>query len=300
MNELADLFPGFESHWIDTAAGRLFARSGGEGPPLLLIHGFPQTHVEYHRIAPALAKQFKLIMPDLPGYGWSDVPKEDADHAPYTKRAMANALIEVMQKLGHLQFGVIGHDRGGRVGYRMALDHPGRVTKLSVLDIIPTLDMWRGMDAKRAMVVYHWPFLAQRAPLPEMLIEKAPLEYIDWTLGSWAPDGLKKFDPRALAHYRAFFQDPARIHACCEDYRAGQSTDVQFDEEDFNAGRKITSPTLALWGTRGIPNSGGDPLTIWQQWATKLEGRAIDCGHFLPEEAPEETAAALIEFFGRS
>ena len=222
MTELADLFPGFESHWIDTAAGRLFARSGGEGPPLLLIHGFPQTHVEYHRIAPALAKHFKLVLPDLPGYGWSDVPKEDADHAPYTKRAMANALIEVMQKLGHLQFGVIGHDRGGRVGYRMALDHPGRVTKLSVLDIIPTLDMWKGMNAARAMVVYHWPFLAQRAPLPEMLIGKAPLEYIDWTLGSWAPDGLKKFDPRALAHYRAFFQDPARIHACCEDYRAGQ------------------------------------------------------------------------------
>jgi haloacetate dehalogenase len=173
---------------------------------------------------------------------------------------MANALIEVMQSLGHLQFGVIGHDRGGRVGYRMALDHPGRVTKLSVLDIIPTLDMWKGMDAKRAMVVYHWPFLAQRAPLPEMLISKAPLEYIDWTLGSWAPDGLKKFDPRALAHYRAFFQDPARIHACCEDYRAGQSTDVKFDEEDFNAGKKITCPTLALWGSRGIPNSGGDPL----------------------------------------
>jgi haloacetate dehalogenase len=206
----------------------------------------------------------------------------------------------VMQSLGHVQFGVIGHDRGGRVGYRMALDHPGRVSKLSVLDIIPTLDMWRGMDAKRAMVVYHWPFLAQRAPLPEMLIGKAPLEYIDWTLGSWAPDGLKKFDPRALAHYRAFFSDPARIHACCEDYRAGQSTDVKFDEEDFKAGKKITCPTLALWGTRGIPSSGGDPLAIWQAWGTKIEGRAIDCGHFLPEEAPDETAAALLEFFGRT
>ena len=135
MKDLADLFPGFESHWIDTSAGKLFARSGGNGPPLLLIHGFPQTHVEYHRIAPALAAKFKLILPDLPGYGWSDAPKSDASHSPYTKRAMAAALIEVMQKLGHVQFGVIGHDRGGRVGYRMALDHPGRVSKLSVLDI---------------------------------------------------------------------------------------------------------------------------------------------------------------------
>jgi haloacetate dehalogenase len=149
VKDLADLFPGFESHWIETSAGKLFARSGGEGPPLLLIHGFPQTHVEYHRIAPALAKKFKLILPDLPGYGWSEIPKEDKDHAPYTKRAMADALIALMQQLGHIHFGVIGHDRGGRVGYRMALDHPGRVLKLAVLDIIPTLDMWMGMNARR-------------------------------------------------------------------------------------------------------------------------------------------------------
>jgi haloacetate dehalogenase len=300
MADLADLFPGFESHYIDTSAGKLFARAGGEGPPLLLVHGFPQTHVEYHRIAPALAKQFRLILPDLPGYGWSEAPEADKDHAPYTKRVMAEALIELMEKLGHVQFGVIGHDRGGRVGYRMALDHPGRVSRLCVIDIIPTLDMWKGMNALRAMIVYHWPFLAQRHPLPEMLISKAPIEYLEWTLGSWSPDGLAKFDPRALDHYRAFFADPKRIHACCEDYRAGQSTDVKFDEQDFKAGKKIACPTLALWGTRGIPSSGDDPLAIWRQWATKLEGRAIDCGHFLPEEKPRETEAALLEFFSRA
>jgi haloacetate dehalogenase len=300
MADLADLFPGFESHYIDTPAGKLFARSGGDGPPLLLIHGFPQTHVEYHRIAPALAKKFRLILPDLPGYGWSEIPEAGPDHAPYTKRAMGNALIELMEKLGHVHFGVIGHDRGGRVGYRMALDHPGRVSKLCVLDIIPTLDMWKGMNALRSMIVYHWPFLAQRHPLPEMLISKAPIEYLEWTLGSWSPDGLKKFDPQALDHYRAFFADPKRIHACCEDYRAGQSTDVKFDEEDFKAGKKISCPTLALWGKWGIPASGTDPIAIWQPWTTKLEGRAIECGHFLPEEKPRETEEALLEFFARA
>jgi haloacetate dehalogenase len=297
MSDLADLFPSFESHWIDTAAGKLFARAGGNGPPLLLVHGFPQTHVEYHRIAPALAQHFRLILPDLPGYGWSDIPAPDADHAPYTKRAMAAALVELMEKLGHVHFALCGHDRGGRVGYRMALDHPGRISKLAVLDIIPTLEMWRGMNAARAMQVYHWMFLAQRHPLPETLISKAPVAYIDWTLGSWTPNGLAKFDPRALEHYRAFFSDPSRIRACCEDYRAGQSTDVRFDEADFGAGKKITCPTLALWGSSGIPSKGDSPLDIWRRWAPKAEGFAIDCGHFLPEEAPEATAEALIAFF---
>lgn len=300
MAELADLFPGFQSHWIDTQAGKLFARSGGEGPPLLMVHGYPQTHVEYHRIAPALAKHFTLILPDLPGYGWSAIPEPDKDHAPYTKRAMAAAFVELMEKLGHVHFLLCGHDRGGRVGYRMALDHPGRVAKLAVLDIIPTLEMWKSMNAARAMQVYHWTFLAQRHPLPETLISKAPIEYLEWTLGSWSPDGLAKFDPRAMDHYRAFFSDPLRIRACCEDYRAGQSTDVKFDRADFDAGKKITCPTLALWGASGIPSKGESPLDIWRQWAPKAEGKAIECGHFLPEENPHDTEAALIEFFLRA
>ena len=172
MPDLADLFPGFASHWIDTSAGKIFARSGGSGPPLLLLHGYTETNVMWHRVAPALAARFALVIPDLPGYGWSAVPEADAKHAPYDKRSMAKAMVEVMEKLGHVRFRLAGHDRGGRVAYRLALDHPGRVERMATLDIVPTYDMWHGMDANMAMKVWHWPFLAQPYPLPEMLISK--------------------------------------------------------------------------------------------------------------------------------
>ncbi len=296
MSDLADLFPGFASHWIDTSVGKIFARSGGNGPPLLCLHGYPQTNVMWHQVAGELARHFTLIIPDLPGYGWSAVPKAKPDHAPYTKRAMAEVMIDVMQALGHIHFNLAGHDRGGRVAYRLALDHPGRINRLATLDIVPTLVMWEAMNARLAMRAWHWTFLAQPAPLPELLLGQAANEYFDLLTEKWLASNAKAFDARAIAHYRASFTDPLRIHANCEDYRAGQTTDVAFDQADRDAGRKITVPMLALWGANGLPRDL-DPLAVWRRWATNVRGTAIDCGHFLCEEAPAATAQALSEFF---
>ena len=234
---------------------------GGRGSPVLLLHGYPQTNVMWHRVAPALAEQHALVLADLPGYGQSDAPKSAPDHSPYTKRAMALAMVEMMEKLGHEKFAVVGHDRGGRVAYRLALDHPHRVTRLSTLDIVPTWEMWDSMNARRAMKVFHWTFLAQPYPLPEMLIGKAPIEYMEWKMLAWNGGETNSiFDPRAFDHYRAFFAQPERLHATCEDYRAGQSTDVAIDDADVKAGRKIECPLLALWGARGIPSAGEPPI----------------------------------------
>ena len=297
MPDLAELYPGYAARWIDTSVGRMFARVGGEGPPLLLLHGYPQTNVMYHRVAPALARQYTLVICDLPGYGWSVAPPADAEHAPYTKRAMAAVMVEVMEKLGHVRFRLAGHDRGGRVAYRLALDHPGRVERLATLDIVPTHSMWHAMDRVLAMKVWHWPFLAQAEPLPEMLIGKAPVEYLEWKMASWTKSkDLSAFDPRALAHYRAFFQDPSRIHATCEDYRAGATTDLAHDAADRAAGKRIACPMLALWGAVGIP-SENDPLAVWREWAATVSGQQIDSGHFLCEENPDATVDALARFF---
>jgi len=298
MPDLADLFPGFASHWIDTSIGKIFARGGGSGPPLLLLHGYTETNVMWHRVAPALAARFSLVIPDLPGYGWSAVPEADENHAPYDKRAMAKAMVEVMESLGHVRFRLAGHDRGGRVAYRLALDHPGRVERVATLDIVPTYDMWHGMDANMAMKVWHWPFLAQPYPLPEMLISKAPVKYLEWKLASWAKTkNLSAFDPRALEHYRASFSDPLRIHAQCEDYRAGYGADRADDETDRKAGKTIACPLLALWGSAGIANETDRPLAIWKEWAPQAIGKPIDSGHFLTEENPHATATALLDFF---
>ncbi|MFA6264789.1 MAG: alpha/beta hydrolase [Pseudolabrys sp.] len=298
MPELAELFPGFAIHRAETSAGRIFARAGGGGAPLLLLHGYPQTHAMWHRIAPALAERFTLVMPDLPGYGASSVPQASADHAPYDKRSMAKALVEMMSALGHDRFHLCGHDRGGRVAYRLALDHAARVTRLATLDIVPTAEMWHAMDMKMAMKVYHWLFLAQPAPLPEMMIAKDPAYYLEWTLASWTKaKDLSAFDARALAHYRTAFAEP-HIHALCEDYRAGATTDLVNDDADRVAGRTIGCPMLALWGAAGIPSETSGPLDIWRRWAPRVQGHAIDSGHFMPEENPGETASALLEFFG--
>ena len=300
MSTLPELFPGFESRTIGTKAAKLFARIGGNGPPLLLLHGHPQTGAMYHRIAPGLARHYTLVIADLIGYGASGTPEAAPDHSPYTKRAMAAAMVELMEKLGHKRFALVGHDRGGRVGYRLALDHPARVTRLAVLDIIPTWEMWAGMNAARAQQVYHWTFLAQPAPFPETLIGNSAGFFFDWifTGRRWGTDRAA-FDPRALQHYRGNFADPARIHAFCEDYRAGQSSDVAIDDADVKAGKKIACPLLALWGTRGIPSRGDGPLDAWRRWATQVEGRAVECGHFLPEENPEATLAALLPFLAQ-
>lgn len=298
MSDLVDLYPGFASHWIDTSIGRIFARTGGRGSPLMLLHGYAQTNVMYHKVAPALAERLTLVLPDLPGYGWSVVPRAEPDHAPYTKRAMAVAMIEVMEALGFVRFRLCGHDRGGRVGYRLALDHPGRLERLAALDIVPTYAMWYGMNRNLAMKVWHWTFLAQPYPVPEALIEKDPVGYIDRKMASWTKaKDLSAFDPLALAHYHAFFSDPLRIHATCEDYRAGQSTDLAHDEADRAAGKKIACPLFALWGEAGIPSKTQSPLAIWREWAIDVEGEAVDSGHFLCEENPQATAAALLAFF---
>ncbi len=295
-SDLADLFPGFAAHWIDTKGGKIFARSGGSGPPLLLLHGYPQTHVQWHKIAAELAEKFRVVVMDLRGYGWSSVPVSEKGSA-YTKRLMAEDVIEVMQSLGHLRFHIAGHDRGGRVAYRLALDHPERVERLAVLDIVPTAMQWRYMDAEAALRVYHWMFLAQPSPFPETLIGHAPIYYLEHTLRSWsAPKTLEFIDPAALAHYQASFNEPTRIHASCEDYRAGATLDRSYDEADLAAGKKIDRPLLVLWGNRGLP--GGAPLDIWREFAKDVSGEKIDSGHFLPEENPQATLAALVGFFG--
>jgi haloacetate dehalogenase len=298
MSDLADLFPGYESKWINTLAGKIFARAGGSGPPLLLLHGYAQTNVMWHKMAPLLDKSFHLVIPDLPGYGWSAVPRAAPDHTPYTKRAMAAAMVEVMEALGFARFSLAGHDRGGRVGYRLALDHPGRLARLAVLDIVPTWNMWHDLDARLAYRIWHWTFLALPAPFPETMIGADPVHFWDWKTAQGAKSkDLSAFDPRALAHYRAFFKDPTRIHATCEDYRAGRTTDLADDEADRAANKKLTCPLLALWGSSGIPSETESPLDTWRQWARDARGFAIDCGHYLPEENPQATAEALLAFF---
>ncbi len=290
-------FDGFAEREFAIGESTIFARIGGSGPPLLLLHGYPQSHLMWARVAGALAGQFTLVAPDLRGYGRSSAPPSRGGER-YTKRIMAQDAVALMAALGHQSFAVAGHDRGGRVAYRLALDHPERVTKLAVLDIVPTWEMWTGMDAARAMAVYHWMFLAQPEPFPETLISAAAQAYLDHTLASWTNDQtLASFAPDALAAYHEAFRDPARVHASCEDYRAGATLDRAFDEADRAAGRKIAAPLLALWGAKGIPAKGEAPLDVWRRWANDVSGEGIACGHFLPEEAPEATARALAKFF---
>ena len=301
MPDLADLFPGYASKWINTTSGRIFARVGGKGPPLLLLHGFPSTHVMWHRVAPQLADKFTLIIADLPGYGWSDMPESDKDHTPYTKRAMAQTMVEAMEQLGHVHFALAGHDRGGRVSYRLALDHPGRLSRLAVLDILPTYDYWERMNRLYALKIYHWTFLAQPYPLPETLIGGNPDFFLKQKMASQT-----RIEKPRCASIRARWSIiwrrsaiPRGVHAMCEDYRAGAYADYEIDKADLDAGKKITIPMLALWGDVGIASAAATtPLDTWKNWATNVTGAPVDSGHFLTEENPEVTAKALREFFG--
>jgi len=301
MTNIDSLFPSFKPHWIDGPVGKLFARVGGEGPPLVLIHGFPQTHAEWHEMAGELAKTHTIICPDLRGYGWSAAPHGDGGKALYSKRGMGEDIVALMSALGFNRFAVIGHDRGARVAYRLALDHPGRVERLVLLDILPTVSMWEGMNAARAMQVYHWTFLAQPEPVPEKLIQADPAGWLDHTIASWTrAKELKAFHPLALAAYAESFNDPSRIHAACEDYRAGATTDLDHDKVDLGAGKTILCPVLVLWGEAGIPAKGASPLAIWHEtFAPQAEGQAIVSGHFLPEENPQDTLAAVKPFLAR-
>jgi haloacetate dehalogenase len=294
---LPDLFPGFQRRTFKTRGAEIFARVGGSGVPLVLLHGYPQTHVIWHRMAEKLAEHFTLVIPDLRGYGSSSIPADEPDHFSYSKRAMAQDVCDVMDELGHRRFLVCGHDRGARVAYRLALDSPERVERLAVLDIIPTFDMWHRLTPQLALKTFHWTFLAQPAPWPERMIGADPVAWLEEKVGDWnGIGGVSVFTPEALAHYRAFFTQPERLHATCEDYRAGATYDLRADEADRAAGRKISCPVLALWGKVGIPGKTDGPLAIWRTWCDNVQGQAINCGHFLPEEAPDETLAALLPF----
>jgi haloacetate dehalogenase len=295
MSATPDLFPGFAERRVKTSTGvEIYLRTGGAGPPLLLLHGYPQTHVAWHKIAPDLARQCTLVIADLRGYGASSAPPGDAEHHTYSKRAMADDCLSVMRALGHERFMVAGHDRGGRVAYRLALDHADAVSALIPIDILPTADVWRRTSAESMLKSYHWAFLAQPHPMPETLIAKDPVFYLEHTLKSWAkPRDLSPFSPAALEHYRALLTDPDRIHAVCEDYRAGATIDRQRDEADLAAGRKITCPTFVLWARSYL---AGDPLDVWRSWCTSVTGASVDSGHFLAEENPRDTMAALVPF----
>jgi haloacetate dehalogenase len=298
---MTGLFRGFEQRRMAGDGADIFLRLGGSGPPLLLLHGFPQTHAMWHRVAGPLAERFTLVIPDLRGYGLSSGPESDADGYAYSKRAMGRDFFAVMAALGHERFAVAGHDRGARVAYRMALDRAEAIIKLAVLDIVPTFAMWHGMDRKLARAVYHWSFLAQPFPLPETLIGANPVYYLDWTMASWTKArDLSAFDAAALAEYRLHYAAPETIRATCNDYRSGATYDLAADEADRAAGRRIACPTLALWGTAGIPGDIDGPLAIWREWCDDVRGTAIDSGHFLAEENPEATLAHLSAFLARA
>ena len=283
------MFEGFTQTRMQGDGVEIALRHGGGGPPLLLLHGHPQTHVMWHRIAPVLAETYTVVCPDLRGYGDSGKPEGGPDHGAYAKRVMARDMVAVMRALGHERFAVVGHDRGGRVAYRLALDHPERVSALSVLDIVPTGEHFRRAGTPFAMGYFHWYFLAQAAPLPETLIAGDPDAF-------YLRRGRHLFAPDALAEYRRCYTDPATIHAMCEDYRAAFTIDYPLDEADRAAGRRIACPVVALWGAKGSMGEWYDVLGVWRDWADEVQGGAVPCGHYLAEEAPDETLARLLPF----
>lgn len=290
------MFDAFENRQVPVGDCMINFLLGGEGPPLLLLHGYPQTHVAWHAVAPVLAKHFTLIIPDLPGYGDSLGPEPDPAHLNYAKRTTAKTLVDLMTTLGHERFSLAGHDRGGRVAYRMALDHPDRIKRLAVLDIVPTLDTWETMNWEQALKTYHWPFLAQPAPLPERIISQDPDFYIQHLLDRWILDG-NSLAPEVAAHYRQQFHKASVVAATCADYRAGASQDVVHEREDRAAGRGITSPLLVVWGKGYSLNEGNSPAETWRTWAGEVSEVALNCGHFVMEEEPDACAEALQRFF---
>jgi haloacetate dehalogenase len=292
------VFEGFREVRIQTGEAEIFALTGGSGPPLLLLHGFPQTHVMWHAVAARLAARFSLVIADLRGYGNSRGPAPDAAHRRYAKRAMGGDMIDVMTMLGHERFFVAGHDRGARVAYRMALDRPDAIARLAVLDIVPTLDMWEGMTRELALGSYHWLFLAQPAPLPERLIGRDPDFYLRHLLDRWG--GTAALDPAAVAHYERHFRKSSVIQAVCEDYRAGATVDLEDDLADRRSGRRVACPMLLVWGRRYLTAKSESPLNVWRLWAADVREAALDCGHFVAEERPDECAAALEQFFGEA
>jgi haloacetate dehalogenase len=294
-------FHGFETADVTVGDVRLHLRTGGraDAPPLLLVHGFPQSHVLWQRVAQQLAPHFRLVLPDLRGYGRSDKPPGTADHGNYSKRTMAADLVALMRQLGHTRFGLVGHDRGGRVAHRLALDHADAVHKLCVIDIAPTLDMYDATDMRFARAYYHWFHLIQPHPLPETMIGGCAQAYLHAKLGGWGAGGTDYIEPEALAEYERNFCTPEAIHAACEDYRASAGIDLEHDRSSRAAGQKIACDLLVLWGARGVVHQLFDPMALWRaQCSATVTGQALPAGHFIPEEVPDATAAALRAFFG--
>lgn len=289
-------FEGFETRRVETSGATIHARIGGRGPPLLLLHGYPQSHLMWRRIAPALAAHFTVVAADLRGYGDSAKPPGGADHAAYAKRAMAQDQVELMAALGFPRFQLVGHDRGGRVAHRLALDHPQALARLAVLDIAPTATMYAATDRRFATAYYHWFFLIQPFDLPERLIGGDPDYYIERILGGWGRRG-GAIEDTVLAEYKRCFRDPAAIHASCEDYRAAAGIDLAHDAAD--GARRIACPLLVLWGADGVVGRLFDPLAAWREKAADARGQALAGGHFLAEETPEATLAALLDFLER-
>jgi haloacetate dehalogenase len=293
------LFDGFEGAELDTPRGVIHAQVGGDGPPLLLLHGFPQSHLMWHPVAERLARSHTVVAADLPGYGASFRPGPAPDHAPHAKRALAEDLVVAMAALGHDTFAVAGHDRGGRVAYRMALDSPAAVTRLAVLDIVPTGELWRRADDRLSIGYWHWGFLAQPAPLPERMMLGDPDGFWVAIERMGIKPGDERYPDAVVEAYRAQLSDPATVEAICEDYRAGATIDRALDDADREAGRTIDCPVRALWGGAGaLPILYEDPLELWRPFAPRIEGRAIEgASHFLVEDAPGEVADDLAGFF---
>lgn len=295
---MKDLLPGFDERLLDLGEVRIRVRTAGAGLPVLLLHGYPETLLMWHRVAPVLARRFSVVLADLRGYGRSSKPADTADHATYARRAMALDQAGVMKRLGFERFAVVGHDRGGRVAHRLALDHPERVAGVAVLDIVPTLHMFEHVDRPMAAEYFHWFFLARPEPLPESLLGANPDAWIESRFRGRHAGGAP-IDPAALDEYRAAFRDPATIHATCSDYRAAATVDVDHDREDRDAGRRVRVPLLVLWGRTSYVGRHFDPIAVWRDHAAEVSGRVIEADHYLAEEAPEQTAIELLSFLSR-
>jgi haloacetate dehalogenase len=289
----------FTAAKIKTAEVTIFVRYAGSGLPVLLLHGFPETHLMWAKVAKILAQQFTVVCADLRGYGRSSCPVSTPTHEAYSKRVMGNDLIDVMQQLGFERFSIAGHDRGGRVAYRMALDHPERVERLAVLDVVPTETVWKSADSRFALSFWPWSVLTQPEPLPERILTVAAEAIVDDALNNWGSPA-SSFSREARAEFVSCLEDPQHAHAICEEYRAAATIDREHDRADRESGRRITCPVLVLWSSQGglatwYVDQGG-PLGIWKEWANDVRGRALDAGHFFPEEVPEQTAGALQSF----
>jgi haloacetate dehalogenase len=290
----------FDAAEVDIGETTIFVRWSGSGSPILLLHGFPQTHLMWRNVAPLLARNFTVICADLRGYGRSGCPPSRPDHAPYCKRAMAQDMVVAMERLGFPRFSVAGHDRGGRVAYRMALDHPARIESLAVLDILPTATVWDRADAKFALAYWPWSLLAQPGPFPERILAAASEAIVDNALEAWGTPSTV-FPAEVRAAYVQALRDPMHVHAICEEYRAAATIDRRHDDADRAAGHRIACPLLALWSAKGALDTwyleAGGPLALWRAWSYDVQGRAINAGHFFPEEAFEDTYETLNRFF---